>query len=110
MDRRRSVPYFSVRPPNDRDVVPAVQLGNPDIYSFVAGGRQILADVVGPYRQLAVSAIDQHGDLDRARPTEVEQRRERGPDGAARVKNIVDQHHRPVVDRERDLARKYRFG
>ena len=61
-------------------------------------GRQVLADEVGPDRQLAVAAVDQHRELDGARPAEVVERVERGADGAAGEEHVVDQHDDLAVD------------
>ena len=60
--------------------------------------RQVLADVVGPDRQLAVAAVDQHGELDGPRPAEVVERVEGGPDGAAGEQDVVDEHDDLAVD------------
>jgi hypothetical protein len=45
-------------------------------------GGQVLADVVGPDRQLAVAAVDEDGELHARRPPEVEERVDRGADRA----------------------------
>ena len=63
-----------------------------------ADGRQVLADVVGADRQLAVAAVDQDGQLDRARPAEVAERVERGADGAAGEQHVVDEDDDLAVD------------
>ena len=47
--------------------VAAVVLGQLDVDGLGQRGRQVLADVVGPDRQLAVAAVDQHGELHGAR-------------------------------------------
>ena len=57
--------------------------------SFVG---QVLAHEVGPDRQLAVAAVDEHGELDRARPPELGERVERGPHRAAGEEDVVDEH------------------
>ena len=61
-------------------------------------GREVLADEVGADRQLAVAAVDQHGELDGARPADVVQGVERGPDRAPGEEHVVDEHHDLVVD------------
>ena len=68
-----------------------------------ARGRQVLADVVGPDRQLAVAAVGQHGQLHALGPPVVEQGVDRGPHRAPRVEHVVDQHDRGVLDREVDV-------
>ena len=65
---------------------------------------QVLADVVGLDRQLAVAAVHEHDQLDRARPAEVDQRVQRGADRPAGVQHVVHQQDPPVVDRKRNLG------
>ena len=65
---------------------------------LVPRGRQVLAHVVGPDRQLAVAAIDEHGQAHRSRPTELGQRVEGRTDRSAGVEDVVDQHDDAVVD------------
>ena len=54
--------------------------------------------MVGPNRQFAVAAVDQHGQPHRTGSAEVSERVERGPDGASGVQHVVDEHHDLVVD------------
>ena len=61
-------------------------------------GGQVLADVVGADRQLAVAAVDEHRQLDGARAADVAQRVERGADRAAGEEHVVDEDHQRVVD------------
>ena len=68
----------------DRHLVDAVDLLEADVDALVARGRQVLADVVGADRQLAVAAVDEHRELDALGAPVVEQRVDRGPDRAAR--------------------------
>ena len=67
---------------------------------LVAGGGQVLADVVGPDRQLAVAAVDEHCELHPLRPAVVEQGLDRRPDRAARVEDVVHDHDRLALERE----------
>ena len=62
------------------------------------------AHVVGPDGQLAPAAVDQHGQLDRARPAVVHQRVERGPHGAAGEQDVVHQHHGGALELEGQLG------
>ena len=62
------------------------------------GGGQVLADVVGADGELAVPAVDEHGQLHHARPPLVAQGVERGAHGPAGVQHVVDEHHERVVD------------
>ena len=84
----------------DRDLVDVVELLDADVDALAARGRQVLADVVGADRQLAVAAVGQDGELHLRRAPVVEQRLDRGADGAARVEDVVDDDDRPAVDAE----------
>jgi len=68
----------------------------------VVGGFRwhVLSDEVGPYRQLAVTAIDEHGQTDRARPAVVDERVHRGADGAPGEQHVIYENDDLVVDRE----------
>ena len=59
---------------------------------------QVLADVVGADRQLAVAAVDQHGELHGAGPAEVAERVEGGADRAAGEEHVVDEDDDLAVD------------
>src|SRR6266852_128418 len=83
---------------NDHRLVDAVLLGDEDLDAFRVRGRDVLADVVGPDRQLAVAAVDQHGQLYRARASEVHQRIHSGSRRAPVVDDIVDEDHNLAVD------------
>ena len=50
-----------------------------------------------------MAPVDQHDQLDRLRPAEVDQRIERRPNRPARIEHVVDEQDLLVVDRERDL-------
>ena len=74
-------------------------------YTRWSGWRyDILADVVGADRQLALSAIDQHRELNRFGPAEISQRGERGAHRAAGIEHVVNQHHAGAIDGKRDVA------
>ncbi len=59
--------------------------------------------MVGPDRQLAVTAVDEHGQADRLRPPEVDERVHRGADRPSRVQHVVDEDDGPPVDARRQL-------
>ena len=61
-------------------------------------GREVLADVVGPDRQLPVTAVDQDGQLHRPRPPQVAERVQRRAHRPARVQDVVDQDDDLAVD------------
>src|ERR671927_539391 len=65
---------------NEQDLVDLVHLDELHLDALVARGRKVLADVVGTDRELAVPAVDQHGELDAIRPAVVEQRLDRRAD------------------------------
>src|SRR2546427_596696 len=71
---------------------------------LAARGRQVLADVVRPDRQLAVPAVDQARELDGGRPAEVDDGVERRADRPAGEEDVVHEDHRLVLDRERDVG------
>src|SRR6478609_8802049 len=74
-----------VTPGDAHDVLAAVVAGQAHLDLLAVAGREVLADVVGPDRQLAVAAVDEHGQPHGAGAAEVGQGVERGPDGAAGV-------------------------
>src|SRR5438309_11481699 len=49
---------------DQQDAVDLVHLDELHLDALAAGGRQVLADVVGPDRQLAVAAVDEDSELD----------------------------------------------
>ena len=69
-----------------------------------ADGGQVLADVVGSDRQLAVSPVDQHGQPDDARSADVAEGIQGRTDRPARVEHVVDQHDDRVVDALRQVG------
>ena len=85
--RRLGRPARSRRRPRRRS-----PRGGPD--ELLARGRHVLADVVGPDRQLAMAAIDEDGEADRLRPAEVDEGVHRGPDRPAGVQDVVDEDDR----------------
>ena len=70
-----------------------------DLDPFLPGGRDILTDVVGANRQLAVATIHQHGQLDLGRTTGLDHGVDRGPHRPSVEEDIVDQKDRTTVDR-----------
>src|SRR5207249_4464592 len=88
----------------DHHAVVTVVLAEPDGHALAPGGREVLADVVGANRQLAVAAVDQDRELDRPRPPEVDDGVEGSADGTAREEDVVHQDDGLVLDRERDVG------
>src|SRR5687768_477308 len=72
-------------------LVDAVGFLEPHVDQLAPRRRQVLAHVVGLDRQLAVAAIDHHGELDGAGPAEVDQGVQGGADGAAGEEHVVDE-------------------
>ena len=75
-----------------------------DVDHLLAAGGQVLAHEVGADGQLAVAAVDHDGQLDGPGPAEVVQRVEGGPDGPPGEEHVVDQHHHPAGQVDRDVG------
>ena len=91
--------------PDEQDPVGSVDLLELDLDPLAARGRQVLADVVGADRQLAVAAVDEDGELDARRPAVLEERLDRGADRAARVEDVVDEDARRPAQVEVERGR-----
>src|SRR5215471_17832612 len=76
---------------HEQHTVDLVDLDELDGDPLVACGGQVLADVVGSDRQLAVAAVGEDGELDARGPSEVEERVDRRADRAAGVEHVVDE-------------------
>ncbi len=86
------------------DAVDLVDLDELHLDALVARGGQVLADVVGPDRQLAVAAVGEDGELHARGPAVLEQRVDRGADRAARVEDVVDEDHGASLELEVELG------
>jgi hypothetical protein len=89
----------------DEDAVDLVDLDELHLDALVAGGGQVLADVVGTDRKLAVAAVGKDGELHPLRTAVAEERLDRGPDRAAGVEDVVDEHTRHALEREIERGR-----
>src|ERR671935_112297 len=89
---------------NDHRLVDAVHLADEDLDALAFGGGDVLPHVVGTDRQLAMSTVDEHRELDRAGPAKVHERVHRRPRGAAVMDDVVDEDHDLAAD-VRQLAR-----
>ena len=87
----------------EHDPVDPVDLLELDADPLRERGREVLADVVRADRQLAMAAIDEHGELHALGPPVVEERVDRSPDRAAREEHVVDEHARRPLEREAEL-------
>src|SRR5882672_10359423 len=63
----------------DHHSILAIVLAQPDRDALAVGRREVLADEIRPDRQLPVSPIDQDGQLNHPRPSQIDERVERGP-------------------------------
>src|SRR4030088_3381712 len=73
-------------------------------------GRHVLANEVRPDGQLAVPAVDEAQQLDRARAAEIDQRVGRRANGASGVQDVVYENDGLVGDVDRDRRRAQRAG
>src|SRR5436305_5751656 len=90
---------------DQQDAVDLVDLDELHLDALVARGRQVLADVVGPDRQLAVSAVGEHGELHARGPAVVEERLDGGADRSPGVEDVVDEDARHSLERELERRR-----
>ena len=90
---------------DEQDAIDLVHLEQLHLHALETAGREVLADVVGADRQLAVAAVGEDGELDAVGAAVVEERLDRGADRPARVEDIVDEHDRPALESEVELRR-----
>src|ERR1700676_2262061 len=83
---------------NDHRLVDAVVFDHEDLDPLRVRGGDVLADVVRPDGQLAMSAIDEHGELDGLRPPNVHQRVHRRARGSPVMDHVVDEDDHLAVD------------
>jgi hypothetical protein len=92
---------------NEQDAVDLVHLDELDLDALVAGGGQVLADVVGADGQLAVAAIGEDGELHAVGAAVAEERLDRRADRAAGVEDVVDEDACHSLEREVERRRAY---
>ena len=80
------------------DLVVPVGLLEPHHHPLGARAREVLADVVGADRELAVPAVDEYGEPHRRGPAEVVHRVEGGADRASGEEHVVDEDDDLAVD------------
>src|SRR4051795_3147341 len=90
---------------HEQDAIDLVYLDELDLDALVAGGGQVLADVVRTDRELAVAAVGEDGQLHALRAAVAEERVDRRADRAAGVEDVVDEHHRHPLEREVERRR-----
>src|SRR5450759_2690578 len=83
---------------NDHRLIDTVVFGHQDLDPLRVRRRDVLPYVVRPDRQLAMSAVDEHRQLDGLRPSEVHQRIHRGSRGPAVMDHVVDEHDHLAPD------------
>src|ERR1700693_766964 len=83
---------------NDHCLVDAVVFDHEDLDPFGVRGGDVLPDVVRPDRQLAVSSVDEHRQLDGLRAAKVHQRVHRRACGPAVMDHVVDKDDDLSVD------------
>ena len=86
------------------DAVAVVRLVELDADTLGERGRDVLADVVRPDRQLAVATVDEDGELHPRGAPVLEQGVDRGADRAAGEEDVVDEHDRLALEREVELG------
>src|SRR4051812_10857144 len=87
----------------DLDAVLVVDLLEMDLDELLARGRDVLADMVRPDRQLAVATIDEDRQPDRLGTPEIDESIHRRADRPSRVQDVVDEDHSLAVDPGRKL-------
>src|SRR5204862_3937407 len=90
---------------DNEDAVDLVHLDELHLDALVAGGWQVLADVVGADRQLSVAAVREHGELHALGPAVAEERLDRRADRPAGVEDVVDEEARHHLEREVERRR-----
>src|SRR5512132_703523 len=92
---------------HEQDAVDFVHLDELDLDALIAGGWQVLADVIRADGKLAVAAVGEDGQLHALGAAVAEQRVDSRADRAARVEDVVDEHHGHALEREVERARAH---
>src|SRR6478735_9827560 len=92
---------------DEQDAIDFVDLDELDLDALVAGGWQVLADVIRADGELAVAAVGEHGQLDALGPAVAEERVDGRADRAAGVEDVVDEHHGHPLEREVERGRTH---
>src|SRR5690349_132394 len=94
---------------HEQDSIDLVHLDELDLDALVAGGWQVLADVVRADGELAVAAVGEHGQLHALGPAVAEERVDRRADRAAGVEDVVDEHDRHPLEPEVEAGRAHEW-
>src|SRR5919198_5904345 len=89
----------------EQDLVDLVDLDELHLDALVAGGRQVLADVVGTDRKLAVAPVGEAGELHARGAAVVEEGLDRCADRPPGVEDVVDEHAGHAFEREVETRR-----
>src|SRR5437660_590902 len=81
---------------DQHDLVDAIRFGKAHLDLLVDCRRDILSNVICPYRQLAVTAVDQNGKLHVARSPVVHHGAESGPRRPPGEHHVVDNDDTPI--------------
>src|SRR6185503_15630868 len=90
---------------HEQDSIDLVHLDELDLDALVAGGGQVLADVIRADGELAVAAVGEYGQLHALGPAVAEERVDGRADRAACVEHVVDEHDGHPLEREVERAR-----
>src|SRR6186713_1566717 len=90
-------------PWNEQNLIDLVDFDELDLDALLAGGRQVLADVVGADRKLAVATVGEASELHSSGTSVVEERLDRGADRAPRVEDVVDEDAGHSLERKVEL-------
>jgi len=90
---------------DDEDAVDLVDLEQLDLDTFVPGGGQVLADVVGADWQLSVTPVGEDGQLHSLGAAVAEERVDGRADRAAGVEHVVDEDAGHPLEREVERRR-----
>src|SRR4051812_15923959 len=88
----------------DTHLLAAVRVLEGDLDDLVLGRGDLLAHEIRLNGQLAMAAVDEHGELDRLGTAEVDQLVEGGAHRAAGVEHVVAEHDDAVVERARQVG------
>jgi hypothetical protein len=87
---------------DEENGVVLVDLDELDVDPLAWSGRKVLADIIRTDWKLAMAAIHKHCELHARRTAELHERVDCGADRATGVEDVVDEHDRHPLDRERD--------
>src|ERR1700674_1735244 len=87
------------------DTLFLVDFAKADLNNFRVAGLNAAADVLGLDGHFTVAAFDQDAEGNALRPAEIKKAVHGGADGAAGIKDVIDQDEVHVIDAERNVRR-----